>query len=54
LVEGDGVRPDYPDLLERHLSDADEAVPDREHGLARDRERGSVQEVVRLRNRARE
>jgi hypothetical protein len=36
------------DLLERDVLRADEAVPDRQDGLARDRERRLVEEVMRL------
>jgi len=42
------MRADDLDLLERDVLRADEAVPDREDGLVRDRERRLVEEVVCL------
>ncbi len=54
LIERDRVRADDPDVLERKRGRPDEVVPDRQHGLRADRERGVVEEVVRLVHRARE
>jgi hypothetical protein len=54
LVQRDRMRANDADLLPSYPSDAYEAVPDEQHGLAGDRERRSVEEIVRLRHRARE
>ena len=48
------MRPDDADLLERDRFGRGEAMPDRQHRLADDRERPVVEQVVRLGNRARE
>ena len=54
LVEGDGMRADDANLLERDALGGHEQVADRKHGLRRDRERRAVQQVVRLGDRARQ
>ena len=48
LVERGRMRAHDADLLERDILRPYEAVADRQHGLARDRERRLVEEVVRL------
>ena len=48
LVERDRVRADLADVLERHLRGPDEAVVDRQDRLGDDRQRGVVEQVVRL------
>ena len=48
LVERDGMRADLAHVVERDRGGPDEAMADREDRLGDDRERGVVQEVVRL------
>src|SRR3712207_2699024 len=54
LAEGGGIRADDANLLQRDGLHADEAVPDRKDRLTGDGERRLVEQVVCLRNRARE
>ena len=52
LVEGGRMGADDADLVERNVLRPDQAVADRQDGLARDRERRLIEEVVRLVDRA--